>query len=142
MTKIFALIAAALLIMSCGEDSDHSEHGDHHHNHMNTNNHESELVQTLDGWTLEMIPPDADYVVGPNEFKFRLSDADGAVDASEFDVEGWMPAHGHGTAVPTTVETTGAGEYTATVTFNMGGAWEVQVNADGKEFVYNVMVPM
>lgn len=142
MTKIFALIAAALLIMSCGEDSDHSEHGDHHHNHMNTNNHESELVQTLDGWTLEMIPPDADYVVGPNEFKFRLSDADGAVDASEFDVEGWMPAHGHGTAVPTTVETTGAGEYTTTVTFNMGGAWEVQVNADGKEFVYNVMVPM
>lgn len=141
MTKFIIAIVASVFVVSCGEHSDHSDHGDHH-NHSTTNNHVVELVQTVDGWTLEMIPPDADYVVGANEFQFKLSDADGPVDATEFGVEGWMPAHGHGTAVPTTVETTGEGEYTATVTFNMGGAWEVQVNADGKEFVYNVLVPM
>ena len=106
----------------------------------NTNNVEPEFSQTVDGFTVVMVPAAEELTVGANTFAFTLSDANGLVDATSFEVEGWMPAHGHGTEVATTVENTGTGMYDAVVTFNMGGDWDIKVSADDRDFTFSVKV--
>lgn len=107
---------------------------------MNNNTEEPEFSQTVNGFTLVMEPQAEVLKVGANTFAFTLSDANGPVDATDFEVDGWMPGHGHGTAVPTTVEKTGTGTYDAVVTFNMGGDWDINVTADSNEFSFAVKV--
>jgi len=142
MRSILAILAIALLV-GCGDThEDHNTHENNHHANNPGNNASSDLVQVVDGWTLTMVPESTQYVVGPNDFNFTLEDPDGAVDPAEFLVEGWMPGHGHGTAVPTAITKTGAGQYTATVTFNMGGDWEIRVDADDRNFVFAIKVGM
>jgi len=109
-------------------------------NNATNNSVEPAFSQTVDGFTLEMNPAAEVLKVGANTFAFTLKDSSGPVDATSFEVTGWMPAHGHGTAVPTTVENTGTGTYDAVVTFNMGGDWDLQIAADDRDFTFSVQV--
>jgi hypothetical protein len=47
------------------------------------------------------------------------------------DVEPWMPDHGHGVSDPPVTVEDGDGHYTATWTYPMSGAWELQYRVDG-----------
>ena len=143
MRSVIALLAIVLLV-GCGDshDDQHNHQNNHHENNPDGNNPSGDFVQVVDGWTLTLVPESTSFVVGPNDFNFTLEDADGPATPASFLVEGWMPGHGHGTAVPTTITQTGAGQYSATVTFNMGGDWEIQVDADERSYVFAVKVGM
>lgn len=95
---------------------------------------------TVDGWTVTLTAVD-ELHSGAETFNLTISDANGPVTPTALTVDAWMPAHGHGTHIPTTVESTGAGTYEAVVTFSMPGAWDVRVNTDGDRlFTFPVSV--
>ena len=152
--KRVLVVAILAFTIGCGDDDDSSNNAANNtatNNNAATNNAatnntatnnavEPQYSQTVDGFTLEMAPAAEVLKVGANTFAFTLNDASGPVDATSFEVTGWMPGHGHGTAVPTTVDNTGTGTYDAVVTFNMGGDWDIQIAADDRDFKFSVQV--
>lgn len=95
---------------------------------------------TIDGWTVSMTAED-ELKSGAEVFHFMVMDDTGAVEPTAFEVDAWMPDHGHGTNVPTTVTSTAPGMYEATVTFTMPGKWDIRVTTDAdRYYVFPVVV--
>jgi hypothetical protein len=100
---------------------------------------------TVDGhffvdWTLTPDPP----VVGDATMKMTIVSADGepALGAAIL-VEPFMPSMGHGTsdAPLTTEDEGGAGAYTSTWAWSMGGAWEVTVSVGAQGLSDTLVLP-
>ncbi|MCA9488668.1 MAG: FixH family protein [Myxococcales bacterium] len=87
-------------------------------------------------WVLDF---GTDPIVGDAEVVLTQS-IDGLPLEVEPAIEPWMPDHGHGVSEPPVVEDLGGGEYAATWTWSMAGAWEVRLEADGHEGAIDVVV--
>ena len=87
-----------------------------------------------------------DNLTGKNVLMITVKDKDGnPVEKATVTVDPQMPSMGHGSSETAKVEELGQGKYKASpVTFQMGGEWEVTVNAKKgddtgrKTFKYNV----
>ena len=79
--------------------------------------------------------PESSPVNRLHAWRFQLLDRDGApVDGARFEVDGDMPAHGHGLPTRPLVRELGGGDYVIDgMKFQMGGRWYVQlrIDADG-----------
>jgi hypothetical protein len=71
---------------------------------------------------------------GNNTWTLEVSDADGnPVEALDFSVVLYMPAHKHGSSPTTVTEGTVAGEYSVSrINFTMSGVWEVRLISAGE----------
>jgi len=75
-----------------------------------------------------MLTPEATLGVGTNMVDLHVMDADSnPVTGLVIAIEPWMPAHGHGATMPTTVHELEDGHYHVMPYFQMAGSWELRM---------------
>ena len=112
------VVLLAILLLGCGdEDGDYDRAS-------NDYDIDDDVVLAL---TFSPDPPR----VGDVELSMELIVDGEPIEGAGFDIEPWMPSHGHGSSTEPEVFDVGDGTYTVDeLTFSMAGHWELRIDMD------------